>query len=152
MNTIFDCLVLLSIGSISNSILLLLTYLKLNSMAFRKTVKSNYVCPMHSGGFSELKSVPITDGSGVSRHVLKDVSVDELSASALPITSLTEVQRSGKVIEGSVSFAPNDPSYIDSVTEVLDGYVDSVRSSSRRAKSLKVDTPLVDTPPVDANS
>lgn len=98
-------------------------------MAFRKTVKCSSKVSAFFGGFHERKTVPIFDGSGVSKQDLVDVSVRELANTTLPLLSLSDVQNSGEYIQGNVDFSPNDPVNFKQVENKLQSYVDNYQAN-----------------------
>lgn len=98
-------------------------------MAFRKTVKCSDKVSAFFGGFHERKTIPVSDGSGLSKHELCDVGVSELAETTLPLVSLSEVQASGQYIQGNVDFSPNDPVKFNEVEITLQNYVDNYQSN-----------------------
>lgn len=97
-------------------------------MAFRKTVKCSDKVSAFFGGFHERKTVPFSDGSGVSKQELIDIGVSELSQTTLPLVSLSDVQNSGEYIQGNVDFSPNDPVNFKQVENTLQKYVENYQS------------------------
>lgn len=88
-------------------------------MAFRKSVKCTYRPFINSGGFFEVKSVPLERGDGSYSQIVKFVSVSDIAKTTLPIMSVDAVLASGKPISGNVSFAPSAHSLESRVTSFL---------------------------------
>lgn len=107
-------------------------------MAFRKTVKSFYQPSMHSGGFSEPKMVPVEVGDGISTMTLDEVSVDQLSQSALPLFGLEVIKATGKPIQGDVSFAPTDPTDFNHVQDFVGDYASRFESTPPSVESTSL--------------
>lgn len=106
-------------------------------MAFRKTVRGSNFNVMNSGNFGELKCVPVNDGSKKNSTKLKLISIDEISSSSLPLITLDEVRKSGKVIDGNVSFAPSDPSNFNEIQDIVENYVDSIPHVSKPVEPVE---------------
>lgn len=81
---------------------------------FRKSVKSTYRPNFNFSGFGEIRQVDSSSDDGVVFRSDKFFTASDISSEALPLFSLDSVVKSGQLIKGSVSFAPNDPTDIES--------------------------------------
>lgn len=90
-------------------------------MSFRKK-KLGFYQPSFTGKFCERKMINCKDNTSVIKQVCDDISPSEIAKSSLKCVSLSDLTRSGKVIDGSVSFSPTDPSVKDLVTEKMYDY------------------------------
>ena len=100
-------------------------------MAFRKKVKVTYRPCFSAHGFSERKFVDDSHNGSSKLQVMKDVSVGELSNSALPLISNAAILSSGNYITGDVSFALSDRADLDfSVSSALAHAIDSYQSQN----------------------
>lgn len=96
-------------------------------MAFRKKINCRYEPTPYCGQFSEPQVKSVETGSGIEELTLSDVRVSELSKQSLPLIGLRHVLESGKVIDGSVSFAPSDPSNGLIVEKELENYFEEIQ-------------------------
>lgn len=99
-------------------------------MAFRKKVKVTHKPCFSVHGFSERKYVDDSHNGSSKLQVMKDVTVGELSKSALPLISNAAILSSGNYITGDVSFAPSDRADVDvNVSAALAHALDSYQPS-----------------------
>lgn len=97
------------------------SFINFNFMSFRKK-SIGYYQPSFTGKYCERKMVNCKGNTSVIKQVCDDVSPAEISKTSLKCVSLADLNRSGKVIDGSVSFLPTDPSVKDFVTDKMYNY------------------------------
>lgn len=98
-------------------------------MAFRKSVRCYYrpFISVHRFGEDSFDDVSVSDSVIISQPSFKDCSV--LSQSALPLIPLSSIVKSGKTIDGHISFMPNDISLVESRTS--SALADFINSNSQ---------------------
>lgn len=99
-------------------------------MAFRKTVKCAKSVFNPCGLFSEKRMKPVNTGGSVQNYDIVDELPHEINDRVLPLMSLEDVKASGNVIQGNVSFAPNDPANLNDVQNRIGEFVDEVIANS----------------------
>lgn len=104
-------------------------------MAFRKTIKShwqpNFCC--HGCGETQYVSSSASKSSKKTSRSFK--TLDEISKTTLPVVDADSLLKSGRKIDGSVSFAPSDvsnleASAVDSLSEYASRFSDHSSDSS----------------------
>lgn len=103
-------------------------------MAFRKTIKSFSRPSFQAHGFCERKFADLSATDSSVIQTLKDVPVEDLADTALPLVSLRSLLKTGQTIKGDVSFAPSDVADLETSAAV------AILSHAQRIESSKSDS------------
>lgn len=107
-------------------------------MAFRKTVKSHWQPNLCCHGCGEVQYVPSSASGSTKKTVRSFKNLDEISKTTLPVIDADSLLKSGRKIEGTVSFFPSDVSNIESsAVDALSDYASRFSTDFKPTESTE---------------